>query len=432
MYWNKKAETLKPDKLIELQGKRLKQITKYVYRNSGFYREKFRELGLKPDDVRGVDDLGRLPLTKKTDLRDNYPYGLFCTDLGNIVRVHASSGTTGKPTVVGYTENDIGLWTEVMARSIMATGTTRKDVLHVAYGYGLFTGGLGLHYGGERVGCTVIPASGGNTARQLLLMQDLGSTVLACTPSYAVYLAEYAEGEGIDPREDLRLRVGIFGAEPWSEPMRKRVEDALDLKAYDIYGLSEIVGPGVAQECKEQCGAHIWSDHFLPEVIDPKTGEQLGEGEEGELVLTTLTKEGIPLLRYRTGDRTILEYDKCSCGRYHPRMIKVRGRTDDMLIIRGVNVFPSQIEHVLLKIPEVGSHYILVVERRGPLDFLTIKVEVTQDIISDKIRDLMKLEERIKSSISHALGVNVAVELVEPFTLERSRGKAVRIKDLRK
>ncbi len=431
MYWNKKAETLKPGELKKLQDKRLKQVTEYVYRNSRFYREKFKELGLKPEDIKGVKDLDKLPLTKKTDLRDNYPYGLFCTELENIVRVHASSGTTGKPTVVGYTGNDIELWTEVMARSIMATGATQKDVLHVAYGYGLFTGGLGLHYGGERVGCTVIPASGGNSARQLLLMQDLGSTVLACTPSYAVYLAEYAEGEGIDPIEDLSLRVGIFGAEPWSEPMRKRVEDALDLKAYDIYGLSEIVGPGVAQECEQQCGAHIWSDYFLPEVIDPKTGEQLGQGEEGELVLTTLTKEGIPLLRYRTGDRTILEYDKCSCGRYHPRMIKVRGRTDDMLIIRGVNVFPSQIEHVLLKIPEVGSHYILVVERKGPLDLLTVKVEVTQDIISDKVRDLIGLEKRIKSSISHALGVNVGVELVEPFTLERSRGKAVRIKDLR-
>ncbi len=431
MYWNRKAETLKPGELRRLQGKRLKKVTKYVYRNSGFYKKKFRDLGLKPGDIRGVEDLGRLPFTRKSDLRDNYPYGLFCTGLESIVRVHASSGTTGKPTVVGYTGNDIELWTEVMARSIMATGSTRKDVLHVAYGYGLFTGGLGLHYGGERVGCTVIPASGGNTARHLLLMQDLGSTVLACTPSYAVYLAEYAEKEGIDPREDLRLRVGVFGAEPWSEPMRKRIEDALDLKAYDIYGLSEIVGPGVAQECEEQCGAHIWSDHFLPEIVDPETGEQLGEGEEGELVFTTLTKDGIPLLRYRTGDRTILEYDKCSCGRYHPRMIKVRGRVDDMLIIRGVNVFPSQIEHVLLRIPEVGSHYLLVVEREGPLDVLTVKVEVTEDVISDRVRDLMKLEENIKSSISQALGIKVDVELVEPFTLERSKGKAVRLKDLR-
>jgi len=431
MFYNKKAEGLKPDELEKIQDKRIRQVTEYVYRNSGFYKKKFRELNLKPDDIRGVKDLGKLPLTKKTDLRDNYPYGMFCTGLENIVRVHASSGTTGKPTVVGYTANDIELWTEVMARSIMAAGGNRRDVLHVAYGYGLFTGGLGLHYGAERVGCTVIPASGGNTARQLLLMKDLGSTVLACTPSYAIYLSEYAEKEGLDPTKDLKLRVGILGAEPWSEPMRRRIEDALDIKAYDIYGLSEIMGPGVAQECEEQAGAHIWSDHFLPEVIDPKTGEQVGEGEEGELVITTLTKEGIPLLRYRTGDRTILGYDKCGCGRYHPRMIKVRGRTDDMLIIRGVNVFPSQIEHVLMKMPEVGSHYLLVVEKKGPLDVLTVKVEVTEELISDKVRDLMKLEAHIKSCISQALGVNVWVELVEPYTLKRSEGKAIRINDLR-
>jgi len=432
MYWNKEAETLKRDELEKLQEKRLKSIVNYVYKNSRFYREKFKELNLKISDINNIDDITKLPFTQKSDLRDNYPYGMLSADMGNIIRVHASSGTTGKPTVVAYTRNDIDMWSEVMARSIVAPGGTKNDVLHVAYGYGLFTGGLGLHYGGERVGCTVIPASGGNTQRQLLLMHDLKSTILACTPSYAIYIAEYAEKEDIDPKEDLNLKIGIFGAEPWSESIRRRIEDALDLKAFDIYGLSEIVGPGVAQECEEQNGAHIWSDHFFPEIIDPETGEQLGEGEEGELVFTTLTKEGMPLLRYRTGDRTVLEYDKCACGRYHPRIMRIRGRTDDMLIIRGVNVFPSQIEHVLMKIPEVGSHYLLIVDKKGPLDILTVRVEVTDKIISDKVKDLMKLEEKIKNSISNALGLNVDVELVEPGEIPRSEGKAVRIRDLRK
>jgi len=432
MYWNKEAETLKRDELEKLQEKRLKSIVNYVYKNSRFYREKFKELNLKISDINSIDGITKLPFTQKSDLRDNYPYGMLSADMGNIIRVHASSGTTGKPTVVAYTRNDIDMWSEVMARSIVAPGGTKNDVLHVAYGYGLFTGGLGLHYGGERVGCTVIPASGGNTQRQLLLMHDLKSTILACTPSYAIYIAEYAKKEDIDPKEDLNLKIGIFGAEPWSESIRRRIEDALDLKAFDIYGLSEIVGPGVAQECEEQNGAHIWSDHFFPEIIDPETGEQLGEGEEGELVFTTLTKEGMPLLRYRTGDRTVLEYDKCACGRYHPRIMRIRGRTDDMLIIRGVNVFPSQIEHVLMKIPEVGSHYLLIVDKKGPLDILTVRVEVTDKIISDKVKDLMKLEEKIKNSISNALGLNVDVELVEPGEIPRSEGKAVRIRDLRK
>jgi len=431
MYWNKEAETLKPDELRKLQEKRLKQLVNYLDSNSSFYREKFKQMNVGVDDIKSLDDLAKLPLTLKTDLRDSYPFGMFATDMENIVRVHASSGTTGKPTVVGYTVNDIKVWTEVMARSLVAPGGTKKDVLHVAYGYGLFTGGLGLHYGGERLGCTVIPASGGNTPRQVMLMQDFRSSLLACTPSYAIYLGEYMEQNDMDPKE-LDLRIGIHGAEPWSEGMRKRVEDALDILATDIYGLSEIVGPGVAQECEQQCGLHIWSDHFLPEVIDPKTGEKVGDGEEGELVFTTLTKEGIPLLRYRTGDRTVLETDKCACGRYHPRMTGVRGRTDDMLIIRGVNVFPSQIEHVLMKIGEVGSHYLLVVEREGALDILTVQIEVTQDIISDKVKDLMELENKVKDKISQALGISVAVDLVEPGKIPRSEGKAVRIKDLRK
>lgn len=432
MYWNNEAETLKTGELKELQKKRLKTIVNYVYGRSDFYRTKFKEKSIKPGDIKSLDDLRKLPFTKKQDLRDNYPTKMFCVPPEDIVRIHASSGTTGKPTVVGYTLNDINMWTEVMARSIVAAGGSKRDVLHVAYGYGLFTGGLGLHYGGERVGCTVIPASGGNTKRQLLLMQDLKSTILACTPSYAIYLAEAAKEEGIDPREDLKLRLGIFGAEPWSNNMRKRVEDALGIKATDIYGLSEITGPGVSQECEEQCGGHIWADHFLAEIIDPKTGEPLDAGKQGELVFTTLTKEGMPLIRYRTGDLSVLSWEECACGRYHPRMLRVRGRTDDMLIIRGVNVFPSQVEHVLMKFPEIGNHYLLEISKKGPLDILTVKVEVTPDIISDRMRDLISLSSGIKAELRDTLGLTVDVDLVEPGVIPRSMGKAVRVKDLRK
>jgi phenylacetate-CoA ligase len=430
MYWNKEAETLKPDELRKLQEKRLTHLTEYVYEKSQFYRDKFKEAGIKPSDIRGLDDLTKVPFTVKQDLRDNYPFKMFCVPMKDIVRIHASSGTTGKPTVVGYTQKDIDMWTEAMARTIVAPGGSREDILHNAYGYGLFTGGLGFHYGGEKVGCAVIPISGGNTKRQLLILKDFGGTILSCTPSYSIYLAESAVNEGMDPKE-LNLRVGIFGAEPWSETMRERIEDALDIKATDVYGLSEICGPGVSQECEEQAGAHIWSDLFLPEVIDPETGEQMGEGEQGELVFTTLTKEGIPLLRYRTGDLTVLEYDKCACGRYHPRMIKVRGRSDDMLIIRGVNVFPSQIEHVLMKFPELGSHYLLVLGKKGPMDTLKVQVEITREIISDRIRDMIQLRESLKADLRDTLGISVEVELVEPGKIPRSEGKAVRIKDER-
>lgn len=431
MYWNKEAETIKPDELRKLQGKRLKNLVKYVYDRSAFYRNKFKEAGIKPDDVKDIGDITKLPYTMKQDLRDNYPFNMFCVPMEEIVRIHASSGTTGKPTVVGYTRNDIDMWTEAMARTIVAPGGSKKDILHNAYGYGLFTGGLGFHYGGEKVGCAVIPVSGGNTKRQLLLLKDFGGTILSCTPSYSIYLAEAALKEGIDPKEEFKIRIGIFGAEPWSEAMRKRIEDILDIKATDVYGLSEICGPGVAQECEEQKGAHIWSDHFYPEVIDPETGEQVGDGERGELVFTTLTKEGIPLIRYRTRDMTVLDNEKCACGRYHPRMLKVRGRSDDMLIIRGVNVFPSQIEHVLMKFPDVAAHYLLVLGKKGPLDTLTVKVEVTPRVISDKVKDMIRLETALKSELAQALGITVAVELVEPGTIPRSEGKAVRIKDER-
>jgi len=431
MYWNKSIETLSQDKLIKLQEERLRKIVRYCYDNCRFYRERFKDAGIKPDDIKTIDDLTKIPFTTKQDLRDNYPTGLFCRPLEEIVRIHASSGTTGKPTIVGYTKNDIEMWTEVMARSLVTAGCTKKDVLHVAYGYGLFTGGLGFHYGGERVGCMVIPASGGNTKRQLMFMRDLNSTVLCCTPSYAAYIAEVAEEEGISPEKDLGLRLGIFGAEPWSEKMRKRIEFLLDLKAQDIYGLSEICGPGVSIECEEQSGLHIWADHFLAEIIDPKTGEQLEENKHGELVITTLTKEGIPLLRYRTRDLTSLSYEECACGRTHPRMSKVTGRTDDMLIIRGVNVFPSQIEHILMKFPEIGNHYLLIIDKKGPLDVLTVEAEVTREFLKEA-KNMKELEEKIKEEIKDYIGISVNVSLVEPGKIPRSEGKAIRVKDLRK
>ena len=431
MYWNKSIETLSQDKLIKLQEERLRKIVRYCYDNCRFYRERFKDAGIKPDDIKTIDDLTKIPFTTKQDLRDNYPTGLFCRPLEEIVRIHASSGTTGKPTIVGYTKNDIEMWTEVMARSLVTAGCTKKDVLHVAYGYGLFTGGLGFHYGDERVGCMVIPASGGNTKRQLMFMRDLNSTVLCCTPSYAAYIAEVAEEEGISPEKDLGLRLGIFGAEPWSEKMRKRIESLLDLKAQDIYGLSEICGPGVSIECEEQSGLHIWADHFLAEIIDPKTGEQLEENKHGELVITTLTKEGIPLLRYRTRDLTSLSYEECACGRTHPRMSKVTGRTDDMLIIRGVNVFPSQIEHILMKFPEIGNHYLLIIDKKGPLDVLTVEAEVTREFLKEA-KNMKELEEKIKEEIKDYIGISVNVSLVEPGKIPRSEGKAIRVKDLRK
>ncbi len=430
-YWNKEKETIKPEDLKRLQEKRLRNLVEYVYNNSPFYRIKFTDAGIKPSDIKTLSDLTKLPFTMKQDLRDNYPFGMFCVPMEKIVRLHASSGTTGKPTVVGYTQGDIDMWAEAMARTLMAPGGTKKDIVHNAYGYGLFTGGLGLHYGAEKVGCTVIPASGGNTQRQIMLLKDFGGTILTSTPSYATYLAEKAINDGLDPRSDFNLRIGIFGAEPWSENLRRRIEDMFDIRATNIYGLSEICGPGVAQECTEESGMHIWSDLFLPEVIDPKTGEPGGEGEEGELVFTTLTKEGIPLIRYRTRDLTTIENEPCACGRTHPRMLRITGRSDDMIIIRGVNVFPSQIEHVLMKFPEVGSHYRLLIGKKGPLDTLSIQVEVTPEVISDKVRDMMDLRIELKAQIQEALGINVSIDLVEPGTIPRSEGKAVRIKDMR-
>ncbi|WP_029918449.1 phenylacetate--CoA ligase family protein [Pelobacter seleniigenes] len=431
MIWNDEFETLPREAIESLQLKRLQQTVARVYATVPFYKNALDKLGIKPADIKKLDDLQRLPFTLKQDMRDNYPYGLFAVPLEQIVRIHASSGTTGKPTVVGYTRRDIETWTELMARSFVAAGAHKGDVIHNAYGYGLFTGGLGAHYGAERVGASVIPMSGGNTKKQLMIMQDFGSTVLTCTPSYSLFLAEVAAEEGIDIR-NLSLKVGIFGAEPWSEKMRLEIEAKLNIKAIDIYGLSEILGPGVGIECVEaQHGLHIWEDHFIPEIINPETGEVLPEGEKGELVITTITKEGIPLIRYRTRDITRLSKEPCICGRTHSRIERLSGRSDDMLIIRGVNVFPSQIESVLFNIKEVEPHYQLIVDRDGTLDTLEVQVEVNEQSFSDEIKELQGLSQRIRKEIKDLLGVTCNVRLVEPKTIARSEGKAVRVIDNR-
>ena len=432
MFWNEEFETLPREAIESLQLKRLQQTVQRVYATVPFYRESFKKANLTPDDIKSLEDLKRIPFTLKSDMRDSYPYGLFAAPLDEVVRIHASSGTTGKPTVVGYTQRDIDNWSELMARCFVAAGATKGDVVHNSYGYGLFTGGLGAHYGAEKIGASVIPMSGGNTKKQIMIMQDFGSTVLTCTPSYCLFLAEAAAEEGIDIR-DLKLRVGIHGAEPWSEQMRAEIEEKLGIKAMDIYGLSEIMGPGVAIECIEaQHGLHIWEDHFIPEIIDPETGEVLPAGEKGELVLTTITKEGIPLLRYRTRDITRLIPEPCVCGRAHVRIERMSGRSDDMLIIRGVNVFPSQIESILMQIEGVEPHYQLVVDREENLDTLEIQVEVNEKIFSDEIKVLQKMSQNIRSQIKVMLGITCSVRLVEPKSIKRSEGKAQRVIDNRK
>ncbi|PLX90517.1 MAG: phenylacetate--CoA ligase [Desulfuromonas sp.] len=429
MIWNDEFETLPREAIESLQLKRLQQTVERVNATVPFYRESFRKAGITPGDIKTLADLQKLPFTLKQDMRDNYPYGLFAVPLEQIVRIHASSGTTGKPTVVGYTKRDIDTWAELMARSFVAAGAHKGDVIHNAYGYGLFTGGLGAHYGAEKLGASVIPMSGGNSKKQLMIMQDFGSTVLTCTPSYSLFLAEIAAEEGIDIRE-LKLKVGIFGAEPWSETMRREIEEKLNLKAIDIYGLSEILGPGVGIECIEaQNGLHIWEDHFIPEIINPDTGEVLAAGEKGELVITTITKEGIPLIRYRTRDITRLSKEPCICGRTHARLERLSGRSDDMLIIRGVNVFPSQIESVLFNIEGVEPHYQLIVERDGNLDTLEVQVEVNEQTFSDEIKVLQGLSSQIRKEIKDLLGVTCIVRLVEPKSITRSEGKAKRVID---
>lgn len=431
MIWNEYNECMSREEMIKLQSKRLCETVERVYHNVPFYRKKMQEMGMEPGDIRGIEDLNKLPFTTKQDLRDNYPFGLFAVPMSEVMRLHASSGTTGKPTVVGYSRKDITTWSEVVARCLCAAGVRKNDVIQIAYGYGLFTGGLGLHYGSEKVGATVIPISGGNTQKQIQIMRDFKSTVLACTPSYALYLAETIEEMSVDPKE-LSLRVGIFGAEPWTEEMRKKIESKLHLKAIDIFGLSEIVGPGVSCECEMQNGLHINEDHFIPETINPDTLETVSEGEVGELVFTTITKEALPLLRYRTRDLTVLHYDNCPCGRTLVRMEKCKGRSDDMLIIRGVNVFPSQIESVLLNMGETKPHYLLIVDRINNLDTLEVWVEVDEIFFSDEIRNLESLSAKIKHQIESTLGISVKVKLVEPKTIERTEGKSKRVIDRRK
>lgn len=432
MLFNIRQETLPREELEALQLRRLRDVCNRAYANVPFYRAAFDEIGLTPADIKSLDDVRHLPFTEKQDLRDHYPYGLFAVPRENIVRLHASSGTTGKAVVSGYTARDLDNWAELAARSLSAAGVTRSDVVHVAYGYGLFTGGLGAHGGAERVGATVVPASGGATRRQAQLMRDFGATVLCCTPSFALHLWEAGQETGVDFR-DLPLRIGVFGAEPWSEAMRRDMEQKMGITACNIYGLSEVMGPGVAMECAEgRQGLHIWEDHFLPEIIDPVSGERLPVGETGELVLTTLTKEGVPLIRYRTRDLTSLNFTPCACGRTHARIARLAGRSDDMLIIRGVNVFPQQIETLLLESDGLSHNYQIVVDREGSLDTLEVRVEVDEANFADEIRKLQSLERGLAKNIKEYLGVTARVRLMEPHSIERSEGKAKRIVDRRK
>jgi phenylacetate-CoA ligase len=431
MIYNEKFETMPREALEAIQVRRLQATAARVYNTVPFYRKRFDEMGLKPDHIRTLDDLRKLPFTDKDDLRDNYPFGMFAVPMDNVVRIHASSGTTGKPTVVGYTARDVQTWSELMARTLVAAGATKNDIVHNAYGYGLFTGGLGFHYGAEKLGASVIPISGGNTRRQVMIMKDFGATVLTCTPSYALHIAEVAEEMGVNFR-DLKFKAGVFGAEPWTEQMRQEIERKLNLKAMDIYGLSEIIGPGVSVECIEaQSGLHVFEDHFIPEIIDPRTEEVLPHGTPGELVFTTITKEAFPVIRYRTRDISILHPEPCRCGRTMARMGRVQGRSDDMLIIRGVNVFPSQIESVIMETKGVEPHYQLVVERVASLDQLTVLVEVNEKLFSDEIKNLQAMGRTLERNLRETLGVAAEVKLVEPKTIQRSEGKAVRVVDKR-
>lgn len=428
--WNRTMECMPRSEVQELQLERLKSVVANVYANVRFYREKLDALKLKPEEIRSLDDLSKLPFTVKNDLRDNYPYGMFAVPLRQVVRIHSSSGTTGIPTVVGYTKNDLDTWSELVARIVSEAGVTADDVVQISFGYGLFTGAFGLHYGLEKVGATVIPVSSGNTERQVRIMKDMGSTALVSTPSYALYIAEMAEQAGVVP-SDLSLKIGLFGAEPSTKNLRMEIESRFGLFATNNYGLSEVMGPGVSGECECRCGMHINEDHFLAEIIDPETLEPLPYGEKGELVLTTLTKEALPMLRYRTKDITRLIPEPCPCGRTHVRMDEITGRTDDMLIIRGVNVFPSQIESVLMEIDGVEPHYQLIVTREGYLDNLEVQVEVPQKVFSGEWRALEQLEAKVRSKIQSTVGISAKVRLVEPKSIARSMGKAVRVIDKR-
>lgn len=430
MIWNETKECMSRDEMMTLQSKRLVKTVDRVYHNVEYYRKKMQKVGIEPGDIRGIEDLHKLPYTTKNDLRDTYPFGLFASPRSEIVRIHASSGTTGKATVVGYTRRDIEVWSECVARCFSQAGLTSADTIQVAYGYGLFTGGLGAHYGAEHLGATVVPMSTGNTKKLTTMMKDFGVTGIACTPSYLLHIAETLEENG--DLDKIKLRVAVCGAEPWTEQMRLQIEEKLHIQAYDIYGLSEVMGPGVACDCRFHKGLHVQEDHFLPEIVSAETLEPLPDGETGELVFTTLTKEGLPLLRYRTKDLTSITHETCECGRTTARISRFKGRSDDMLIIRGVNVFPSQIEAALLEMGETTPHYMMIVDRVNNLDTLEVQVEVEERFFSDEIRELEKLTKKIAHVIQQAIGLAVKVKLVEPRTIERSMGKAVHVIDKRK
>jgi phenylacetate-CoA ligase len=430
MIWNPSIECMDREQLREIQSKRLVKIVDYVYHNTPFYRSKFQEMGLVPEDIKSIDDIAKLPFTDKLDLRDNYPFGLAAVPMSQIVRIHASSGTTGKPVVVLYTRRDLAMWAESISRAFTAYGASKDDIFQISYGYGLFTGGLGAHDGAQNIGASVIPISSGNTQKQITLMHDFGATVLCCTPSYAQFLGE-AMNESDWKRDEFKLRIGAFGAEPWTENMRVKLEETLGIKAYDIYGLSEVAGPGVGFECECQHGTHLNEDYFYPEIVNPETGEPLPEGSFGELCFTHLTKEGMPLLRYRTHDLTALHYDKCDCGRTLVRMDRILGRCDDMLIIRGVNVFPSQIEAVILTQPEFEPHFMLIVDRINNTDTSELQVEVKEDYFTDDMATMVGLQRKLESELRSVIGLGFKVRLVEPKGIERSTGKAKRVIDKR-
>lgn len=431
MIWNESMECMSREQLREIQSIRLKKMVEYVYHNTPFYRKKFQEMDITPDDIKGIEDISKLPFTDKLDLRDNYPFGLAAVPMSEIVRIHASSGTTGKPVVVLYTRKDLATWAESISRAFASYGATKEDIFQVSYGYGLFTGGLGAHDGATNIGASVIPMSSGNTQKQITLMHDFGASVLCCTPSYAMFLGEAMKESGY-PRDEFKLRVGAFGAEPWTENMRRELESLLGIKAYDIYGLSEVAGPGVGYECSFQCGTHLNEDYYYPEIVDPKTGEPLPEGTLGELCFTHLTKEGMPLLRYRTHDLTALHYDKCECGRTLVRMDRILGRCDDMLIIRGVNVFPTQIEAVILSLKEFEPHYLLVVDRVNNTDTCELRVEVKEEYFVDEMAQMVGLQKKLEAELRSITGIGFKVKLVEPKGIERSTGKAKRVIDNRK
>lgn len=430
MIWNETKECMSRDELSSLQSARLVKLVDYVYHNVDFYRKKMQVLGMLPGDIKSIEDITKLPFTTKDDLRDNYPFGLFAVPQSQIVRIHASSGTTGKATVVGYTRHDLDIWSECVARCFSMAGVGRNDIVQIAYGYGLFTGGLGAHSGAEKIGAMVVPMSTGNSKKLTTMMVDFGATAIACTPSYLLHIAEVLETENMV--KDIKLKAAICGAEPWTEKMHKEIEERLNIKAFDIYGLSEVMGPGVACDCEFHKGLHVCEDHFYPEIINSATMQPQSVGETGELVFTTLTKEGLPLLRYRTKDLTSIDYATCDCGRTSARISRFKGRVDDMLIIRGVNVFPSQVEAALIEVDEVSPHYMMIVDRVNNLDTLEIQVELNPQYFTDEIRGLEKLTQKITHVLSQALGLNPKVKIVEPQTLVRSEGKAVHVIDKRK